>query len=175
MFAPFFKWKINRLVSCRKDISSAFVDYRKARSIVVLIEHNVRAILEPFFRELSDDGKQILLVVFDPKGPGDGNETGCLRLTEKDIRWWSREPKPAFLQRFSAFSADVILDFTVSDLPAINYLLALSTAKQKMGLAKSGLRMYNFFIQSKEEISPVDLAKNLLFYWRNIEIKGRNS
>ena len=79
------------------------------------------------------------------------------------------------MKRFISIRPSVVCDLTTQEFLPLLYLLSISMATMKIGIEKGELPLFDFMLKPLDENSSYELAKNLFFYWKSIDIKNNNS
>lgn len=169
-----------RLTETNKTRTVLFRDYWHIQTISILLHQEQLESILPFLSELRKDGKNIHLFILDLRkepilSSSIENVNKAVIITAKQLRLFKMLPDKAtenlFLQDTNSF---VICDLTIKECLPFLYLVSASKARLKMGFLKKELNPYDFMIESEEIQTSGDLAKNLLFYLRTIDIENNN-
>lgn len=179
MLSYLIKRKIKKLLkntSARRQ--KRFWDYREVDSIAFLTEQSQLDSLRPLMRKLLDEGLQVFVVVLnttknsiDWKYPA----TAVLELTSRNLLWRKSWPDKEVKTDFMAIPAKILCDLTTKEYLPLLCLAGISMAEMKLGIEKNSWPLYDFSLAPLHSESSSELAENLFFYWRSIDIKDNNS
>jgi hypothetical protein len=145
--------KIGILYTCRAEVDIAvhdLINYFKSRNIKVevLCYYNEKELPEDFV-------KHPLVNVF------------CKR----DVTWYGR-PLPGHVFDFIKTPFDILIDFDLDDVPVINYIVALSVAKMKVGRHSYYGNPYDFVLSTGDKIDHRLFVEQLKHYMVTIDMKN---
>lgn len=81
----------------------------------------------------------------------------------KDLNWYGR-PEKVQIKDFYNMEFDILLDFSHDVFDPLRLIMELSRAKLIIGSEKRNLKYYDLLIQTEEDISNMELLKNISHY-----------
>lgn len=179
MFSYLIKRKINKQLKINSETrKKRFWDYREVKSITFLVEQAQLDGLRPFMRSLLEEGMLVYLVVLNTsKGSIDWKypATSVLELTSQQLILWKSLPNKEAKTDFLELPPSILCDLTVKEYLPLMYLISISMSEMKLGIEKSSLPLFDFSLAPVQPDSSLELAENLFFYWKSIDIKDNNS
>ncbi len=159
-----------------------FVNYDKAKSILLLFESNYsekNVETKKIIQYLLKDGKRVTAWGFvDKKQIISAAYPEYRILHPKDLDIFKR-PKSQLLQELLQNEYDLIIDISNRRIFPLDYLVLYANAKCKTGMKKCNLNLYDFAVDIENhlianEIEVEDLEfsflfKQILFYLKNIQ------
>lgn len=180
MFAYLAKRKIkSKLLRTCRVRRHCFCDYRNIKKLVLLYEYDQLPLLSDIIKDMEKDGISVhsfvLNLIKEPKGEQPVLPYKNVTMIRRDQLLMNNQlVKPAMVKEFLKHDADAVMDLTVRECLPVLYLMSLSKVSLKMGYRKNVINPCDFMIQTDEPITPAELAKNLIFYLKRIDIKNNN-
>lgn len=182
MFSYLAKKKIkHQLGRTQVNRTSCFWDYRRTRHLILLYEYDQLPSLLPVIRQLESDGITVWSFAMNVIRDHQIEDTDRLpldhlvQITKDHLTMNGLLVRSGMVREFLRHDADVIMDLSVHENLPFLHLISLSKVSMKMGLLKRSLNPYDFMLSSEQPLSSVQLAENLLFYWKRIDIENNNS
>lgn len=145
------------LISSNKP-SLSFSD-KKINSILVFVDENtINNSVQIIAKELNIDISKIETIIYIKKRMKEENSENVL--TENDFNWLGKI-KRKYIQNLVNLKFDLLINLTANNL-LLDYLVALSKAKFKVGFSNADKRLYDFMIDTnKVSVFSVELKKYL--------------
>lgn len=90
----------------------------------------------------------------------------------KDLNWYGK-PMKGQVQSFCKTEFDVLLDFSHDVFEPLRFIMSVTPAKFIIGSEKRNADFYDLLIQSDEELSNMELLKNINHYTN--QLSGKQS
>ena len=90
----------------------------------------------------------------------------------EDLNWFGK-PTKGQVQTFCETEFDILLDFSHDVFDPLRFIMAITPAKFIIGSEKRNADLYDLLIQSKEEMSNMELLKNINHYTN--QLSGKQS
>ena len=90
----------------------------------------------------------------------------------KDMNWYGK-PTKGQVQAFCKTEFDILLDFSHDVFDPLRFIMAITPAKFIIGSEKRNVEYYDLLIQSDEELSNMELLKNINHYTN--QLSGKQS
>ena len=90
----------------------------------------------------------------------------------KDLNWYGK-PMKGQVQSFCETEFDVLLDFSHDVFEPLRFIMSITPAKFIIGSEKRNSDFYDLLIQSDEELSNMELLKNINHYTN--QLSGKQS
>lgn len=171
------KHQLGRVQSVR---TSCFWDYRNTRCLILLYEYDQLPSLLPVIQQMQSDGIRVwsfaMNLIRDHQIEGTEHLPidHLVQITRGHLTMNGQLVRSGMVREFLRHEADVIMDLSVQENLPFLHLISLSKAQMKMGMVKRSLNLYDFMISSEQPLSSFQLAENLLFYWKRIDIQNNN-
>lgn len=174
MFNFLVKNKIKSLCKNNKR-EKRFLSLDKIHTILIVFEANDYEVADSFFEHLKKMGKQVKAYVYKAKDDKyDYSETPYRIVEQKVDTNRSGAPSKKLLEEFKAQTVDVLIDLTIKENTAFQYLVAASNIPLKVGLKKNKLPIYDLAITNLPKNSDpnksdcVELCRQILHYLSTI-------
>lgn len=155
-----------------------FLDYRDVDAITFMVEQGQLEELKPLMQSFLLEGIQASIVVLNIAGIPIDPEYPAVSIIEIQAENTVKQkmlPNKEIVKRFISIRPSVVCDLTTQEFLPLLYLLSISMATMKIGIEKGELPLFDFMLKPLDENSSYELAKNLFFYWKSIDIKNNNS
>lgn len=136
-----------------KKKKNHFVDYSEAKDIGIIFEYipEEYAIVENFIQILKEDQKQVSILAFVSSKNKKKNYPNIPFFQSRDISFWGN-PHIKELHNFINTKFDYLLHISTHSHILIDYILAKSNAKCKIGKYKTGREeLYQFMLLFEKE------------------------
>lgn len=90
----------------------------------------------------------------------------------KDLNWYGKPQKGQVLT-FCETEFDILMDFTHDVFDPIRFIMAITPAKFIIGSEKRNMDYYDLLIESKEDMTNMELLKNINHYTN--QLSGKQS
>ena len=124
-----------------------FVNYDKAKSVVILFESDVRE-NNPFIKRISEqlkgEGKKVTAWGFVDKKEVTSAILSDYRILNKKSCDWTQQPRESFIREISDNRFDLLIDLTKNDILTLKYILLYTNAACKAGVNKYEENLFDF-------------------------------
>ncbi len=172
--ARFTKHLIEREVQKQIRIKKA-INLDSSKKIGILFNLNDEKVLTwvyDFINKLTDDGKIVRAICYLPEKKVPDYYLTKLKvdlIQPHDLNFFGIPGSPR-VKDFIKNEFDLLLDLSLKDEPALDYLIVMSKAGFKVGrYRKSMIKVFDLMIRKKEDMDFKDYYKSLLQYLSKIK------
>ncbi len=177
----FFKRSVKKFIQDNPR-EKRFVNYNKAKSILVLFESDYsekNPRIRRIIKKLTDDGKKVMAWGFiDKKEIKTAILPDFRILHQKDADFFYK-PKDTFLNELKDQQFDLLIDLTNGDIIPLQYIALYSNVYCKSGIKKPELNFYDLLIdisnvneydtENPIELDATYIYEQIIFYLKKIE------
>ncbi len=165
---PFALRKIRKIIR-NTERQKVFPNLSRVHKILILSSKNDSEI-RSLTAGLKKSGKRIDVWAYNQHSSYLKEKTQYKRFGNQDITLFEI-PKQYILNNIENEKYDLVIDLTKENIIPLQYLLALVDSPFKTGLKKQYADIYDFMIDTDEDLSEEKLLSQILFYLSQIEPK----
>ncbi len=156
---------ISRLERDKKLVS--FSDARNVGIVYLVSNQGIFNKVKLLIRKLNSPYRQVMALGFVDR---DSIPDYCVAANsgyyfdKKDLNWYGA-PKNDYIKEFIDKEFDIIIDLTLEEVYALQYIVALSKSKLKVGrFSKSMEKYYDLMIKNNNDILSDEYIDQILYY-----------
>lgn len=161
--------------------NTRFVNYNKARKIVVLFDFEkskYATIFRPIIESMEKDGKTVTAWAYYPdeskKKPLDDLMYSKLNIYSNLDVGFTKKPNKELIENWSSQSYDLLIDLSCNDDFPLLYFALYTDAKCKAGVKKTALLSLDFMldigkIDASDSYNEKAIFDKLIFYLKSIQ------
>lgn len=137
-----------------------FVNYDKAKSVVLLFESDEREnnpFVKRIIEQLKGEGKKISAWGFVNKKIIESAVLSDYKILNKKSCDWTEQPTESFIREISENNYDLLIDLTKNEILPLKYILLYSNASCKAGINKYQENLFDFTLN----ITPQEEQKQM--------------
>lgn len=137
-----------------------FVNYDKAKSVVLLFESDEREnnpFVKRIIEQLKGEGKKVSAWGFVNKKIIESAVLSDYKILNKKSCDWTEQPTESFIREVSENNYDLLIDLTKNDILPLKYILLYSNAACKAGINKYQENLFDFTLN----ITPQEEQKQM--------------
>lgn len=137
-----------------------FVNYDKAKSVVILFESDEREnnpFVKRIIEQLKGEGKKVSAWGFVNKKIIESAVLSDYKILNKKSCDWTKQPTESFIREVSENNYDLLIDLTKNEILPLKYILLYSNAACKTGINKYQENLFDFTLN----ITPQEEQKQM--------------
>jgi hypothetical protein len=166
----YINWQIKKFLKKHKRQKN-FINWDDAKTVLLLVSHSHlnRNFLSSVVEMMGDKDIHIWCFKEGKELPKLDNDLVTL-FNSKSISFFQK-PNKIIVNKYLAIKADLLLDLTIQEALPLKYLVGISQAPCRCGLTKDDFEIYDFKMDMKGKVDPIDLLSQILYYLKIIKSK----
>ncbi len=161
---------IRRLIAARDATKRKFCPLERARRVLILLRENERMALEAELERFAR-GRTLYFVSYtnDALAPSPSDDRYTFSL-KKELNLWGY-PSERLMAEWLSHEADMLIDLSQGEIPALQYLVLRHAAPCKIGIKGRTGDIYDLAIAAKDGEDVNFLFNQIIFYLETINFK----
>lgn len=166
----YIDWQIKAYLK-KKKRQKSFVSWDDANVVMLLVSYSdLNRNFLSYVLELTA-GKNVHIWCFKEGKDLPNLDNDLVTVFNSKSISFLQKPNKIILNKYLTIKADLVLDLTIQENFPLKYLAGISQAACRCGLKKDGFDIYDFTMDMKGKVTPIDLLTQILHYLKIIKSK----